>query len=241
MAEKLIETDRHNQSKIEASAKIATLSAKRVANLLESTQASKNMTPEQRAMLLESREIALKKADEIATENEMKLSDKEGELSQKSERLSQVESKNINLSQKANEDKQVKEAAARFTNDEAEVYNQDGHLVIRLKKMNFASGRADLPSSSLPVLAKVKEVIRELNSDHVRVEGHTDSIGSNSLNQKLSENRANTVARHFTVDKIIDENQVESVGYGFSKPLATNKTKEGREQNRRVDIFIKTN
>ncbi len=240
MAEKIIETDRYNLPKIKTASKMASLSAKRVANLLETAKASKNQTPEERAMLLESREMELREAEARAAEKEMKLKDRDSELSQKSTRLSLVEASNQDLEQKAKEEEQVLEAAAKFSKDEADVYSQDGHLVVRLKKVNFASGRADLPSQSLPLLAKVKEVIQELRSKHVRVEGHTDSTGSAETNQALSEKRAAIVAKHFVVDKIISEDQVEFVGHGFSKPLATNKTKEGREQNRRVDIFIKT-
>jgi OOP family OmpA-OmpF porin len=241
IAEKLIETDRHNTEKIAAASKIAALSANRVSKLIESTNLMKNQTPEERATLLVEKELELKRADEKTSNTELKLSERNMDLAQQSASMNVLAGKNEDLQQKQEADMQVQTAAEKFSEDEADVYRQDGHLVIRLKKMNFASGRSDLPADSLSVLAKVKEVIRDLDSDHVRIEGHTDSIGKSQLNQKLSENRAATVAKHFMVDNILEENQIDSVGFGFSKPLASNKTKEGREQNRRVDILIKTN
>ena len=69
------------------------------------------------------------------------------------------------------------------------------------------------------------------------VEGHTDSVGSNSLNQKLSEERANSV-RDFLINEGIDASRLEAVGYGEERPIATNNTRAGRTQNRRVEINL---
>ncbi len=114
---------------------------------------------------------------------------------------------------------------------------QGENLVIRLKKVNFASGQADLPQSSLAVLAKVSTVAKSLRASEIKVEGHTDSSGTQSQNQTISEQRAGAVASYFKSNGFNDID-VQSVGYGFAKPIATNKSKEGRAQNRRVDIVI---
>ncbi len=69
------------------------------------------------------------------------------------------------------------------------------------------------------------------------VEGHTDSVGSAKLNQTLSESRANSV-RDFLIDKGIGSDRLTAIGYGEDKPIATNKTRTGRTQNRRVEINL---
>ena len=69
------------------------------------------------------------------------------------------------------------------------------------------------------------------------VEGHTDSTGSPGKNQELSQERAQAVASYFQSNGM-ESGKVEAVGYGFKKPLTSNKTKAGRAQNRRVDIII---
>src|SRR5206468_7281710 len=85
---------------------------------------------------------------------------------------------------------------------------------------------------------KVDEVVREMKANpsvRALVEGFTDSIGSDAYNLKLSERRANAV-REYMVDQGIESSRVTTKGWGKAKPVASNKTKEGRAQNRRVEI-----
>jgi outer membrane protein OmpA-like peptidoglycan-associated protein len=69
------------------------------------------------------------------------------------------------------------------------------------------------------------------------VEGYTDSIGSDEVNQTLSEKRASTV-RDYLVQQGLDPASITSAGFGKSNPVASNDTNEGRQQNRRVEIII---
>lgn len=126
-------------------------------------------------------------------------------------------------------------ARAQFTVEEAEAYQQGPNLLIRMKQMNFASGRAELPQASLQLLAKISNVAKSMRAAGIKIEGHTDSIGSVEQNRVISQDRADAVASYFKSNGF---NQVTSQGYGFEKPLATNKSKAGRAQNRRVDIII---
>ncbi len=129
----------------------------------------------------------------------------------------------------------IENARTQFSSDEAEAYQVGQNLLIRLKKVNFASGRSELPSASLDLLAKVSAVAKSMNASEMKIEGHTDSVGSESQNKIISEQRASAVATYFKSNGF---NEVTSEGYGFQKPIATNKSKEGRAQNRRVDIII---
>jgi OmpA-OmpF porin, OOP family len=126
-------------------------------------------------------------------------------------------------------------ARTQFSPEEAEAYQQGGSLLIRLKQVNFASGRTEIPEPSFAVLDKVSSVAKSMNASAIKVEGHTDSVGNETLNKSLSEKRAGVVAAYF---KSSGFNDVKSEGYGFQKPIATNKSKEGRALNRRVDIII---
>lgn len=124
-----------------------------------------------------------------------------------------------------------------FQRDEAEVFQQGSDVVIRLKKMSFPSGAATLPQNSIALLNKVEDVIDDLNTKVVVVEGHTDSTGGEKLNQELSQKRAEIVAEYLKSQS--DDIEVQAVGYGFSRPIASNKSREGRTQNRRVDVILK--
>ncbi|HRO67801.1 MAG TPA: OmpA family protein [Pseudobdellovibrionaceae bacterium] len=133
--------------------------------------------------------------------------------------------------------KSLKEARAEFSPEEAEVFQEGDKLLIRLKAMNFSSGRAELPASSMNLLAKVKNVAEDLGPAQVLVEGHTDATGSAAINDKLSQERADSVARYLATSGI-EEDKIEAKGFGFEKPIASNKSSVGRAQNRRVDILI---
>ena len=76
-----------------------------------------------------------------------------------------------------------------------------------------------------------------MKATEIKVEGHTDSLGSAVQNKTISEQRAQAVASYFKSNGFKNI-EVQSTGFGFDKPIATNKSKEGRAQNRRVDIII---
>jgi outer membrane protein OmpA-like peptidoglycan-associated protein len=93
--------------------------------------------------------------------------------------------------------------------------------------------RADADRSLLEIL----EVVKAYSGRPVRVEGHTDSIASESYNQKLSERRARSVAG-WLISHSIAEGRLKVVGWGERRPVADNSTAEGRKQNRRVELII---
>jgi OmpA-OmpF porin, OOP family len=135
--------------------------------------------------------------------------------------------------------KDIDEARKSFSKADAEVFQQGKNLVIRLKTMNFKSGESALSEESLVILTKVSEVVNSLPTQNVVVEGHTDSTGAAALNEKLSSERAKIVATYLETSTQSNK-KIEAVGYGYKKPIASNKNKQGRAQNRRVDVVIST-
>lgn len=95
----------------------------------------------------------------------------------------------------------------------------------------------ELGSKAEPVLKKVFQVLGEYPENSVVIEGHTDSEGTDTYNQSLSENRANSV-KEWLVNAGIDSSRLRTIGYGESKAVASNETEEGRSKNRRVEIII---
>jgi outer membrane protein OmpA-like peptidoglycan-associated protein len=73
----------------------------------------------------------------------------------------------------------------------------------------------------------------------VVIEGHTDSTGSENLNRKLSQKRAESVRQYFIHNGVLPAGKMTSQGYGSSRPLASNATARGRAVNRRIDVVIK--
>lgn len=123
-----------------------------------------------------------------------------------------------------------------FSEDEAEVYQQGDKLLIRLKKINFPVGKAEVPAGSKDLLARINAIVEELDPSQIEVQGHTDSTGSMATNKKLSQERADKVAE-FLKDEGL-QTDIRTLGMGPNKPLADNQTEDGRATNRRVDIVI---
>ncbi|MGL5652948.1 MAG: OmpA family protein, partial [Vibrio sp.] len=101
----------------------------------------------------------------------------------------------------------------------------------------FASDSAELKPDVMPKLDKVVGYLNQYPQAKVEVVGHTDSTASEAYNQKLSERRAQSVAKALET-KGIEQSRITAKGEGELKPIATNKTAEGRQQNRRVELVI---
>lgn len=130
------------------------------------------------------------------------------------------------------------EAVKKFSPSEAEVYKQGSNLVIRLRSLEFPTSQAVIKGDNFAVLKKVDDVIESFDKSNVIVEGHTDSTGGKKINQKISNERAEAVKKYLEANVSDKVSEFESKGYGYDKPLATNKTSKGRAQNRRVDVII---
>jgi OOP family OmpA-OmpF porin len=113
-------------------------------------------------------------------------------------------------------------------------------LLLRLKGVEFLNAQSDFKNSSISLLEKVKEIIKNTKRATVVVEGHTDSVGTKSANTKLSIERAKSIENFLTSDKSINTEHISIRGLGDTKPIASNRTAEGRAQNRRVDVVIKS-
>lgn len=99
----------------------------------------------------------------------------------------------------------------------------------------FASGSSNIENTSFELLNKIGKVIEGSNTNFIII-GHTDSDGDDKANQKLSEERAQSVKQYLIKNFQIKDSQLSAVGKGESEPVADNKTAEGKKQNRRVEF-----
>jgi len=110
-------------------------------------------------------------------------------------------------------------------------------VVVNLPDVLFEFGSARLTSDARRTAGEIAEVLRSTPSRHISVEGNTDSVGSLSYNQMLSEDRARSVADQL-VDAGVPRRDISIIGFGETRPLASNKTEAGRQRNRRVEVVI---
>lgn len=106
-----------------------------------------------------------------------------------------------------------------------------------LDKIYFEFNRWRILPRSFPLLDNVVKILQEYPQIRIRIEGHTDRIGSHNYNMWLSRKRAASV-RQYLISKGIAKKRLLSRGYGFTKPIDTNKTQEGRDRNRRVEFVV---
>ena len=108
---------------------------------------------------------------------------------------------------------------------------------IVLRGVNFDFDKSNIRADARPVLDEAIRVLQTEGGIAVIAEGHTDAKGTDAYNQRLSERRAASV-RDYLVKGGISASRIRTVGYGESRPVATNATDEGRAQNRRVELKI---
>jgi outer membrane protein OmpA-like peptidoglycan-associated protein len=128
-------------------------------------------------------------------------------------------------------------AALRQQMDELQAQNTDRGMVMTLGDVLFSTGKADLKPGAIDRLAKLAAFLIQYPNRSVTIEGHTDSTGSDAINQALSQSRAESV-KAYLISQSIDAGRISAVGKGKESPIADNTTAAGRQQNRRVEIII---
>ena len=105
------------------------------------------------------------------------------------------------------------------------------------KTILFDTNKATFKEQTYPVLQAMVAILKQYPTSKFSLEGHTDSDGKDAANLTLSDNRAGAV-KAYLIESGIETGRLTSIGYGESKPLATNKTKAGKAQNRRVEVKL---
>ncbi len=118
------------------------------------------------------------------------------------------------------------------------VTRQGDDIILNMPgNVTFGFDSADLRSEFFEVLDSVALVVNEFDQTLVEVAGHTDSTGAADYNQRLSERRADTVARYLS-NRGVDQRRIATAGFGQDYPVADNRTEAGRQANRRVELTL---
>lgn len=110
-------------------------------------------------------------------------------------------------------------------------------MIILKEKVFFQFGKATIKKESYPLLNEIAQALKDHPTFRIRIEGHTDSVGSDKANKILSQKRADAV-RKYLIGRGIEPHRLESVGWGEERPIDDNSTEAGREVNRRVEFHI---
>jgi outer membrane protein OmpA-like peptidoglycan-associated protein len=127
-----------------------------------------------------------------------------------------------------------------LVNKDVEMKNIAVGSKIALRNVFYAVGKADLTSDSYSELKRLVDLLKVVPRLKIELSGHTDNTGSESINQKLSQERAESV-KAYLVGQGIAADRLVAKGYGSSRPIDVNNTKEGRQNNRRTEYEIIAN
>ena len=130
------------------------------------------------------------------------------------------------------------QAQERFTDGEAIVVRDADRLTLRLIGLTFQAGRTEIPRGARGLLVSLGEFLALYPQTRVALEGHTDATGSEEKNIELSRSRAAAVMQFLADQSGIETERMTSSGLGSAQPIATNNTRRGREQNRRIDVVL---
>jgi OmpA-OmpF porin, OOP family len=132
----------------------------------------------------------------------------------------------------------IAQVETAFTPNEARVFRQGDDLVISLTGITFQVGKSAIEPTSFALVTKVQEAIKLFPKASLIVEGHTDGDGSDSANLILSQDRADAVKQYLVSNMGLDAEKISSIGYGESRPVASNQNAEGKARNRRIDLVM---
>ncbi len=136
-----------------------------------------------------------------------------------------------------NNSSQAEQNTTKANETENEVISCETRVnsLLAREKIHFEYNKAVIKPESYDLLANVVEIINNCPDTIVIIEGYTDSDGSDKYNQNLSQQRADAV-KEYLINKGVAKERLKAIGYGEAKPVASNKTKEGRSKNRRIEF-----
>ena len=183
--------------------------------------------------------------DQEKSESELRVADMEEELRALDQRLGGATEERAGLIKRLAAQARVKEQFLRvekiFTSAEARVFREGNTIILRLVGLSFDSGASQIRPKNFTLLAKVEKAIDVFPRSELIIEGHTDAHGGDDFNQKLSQDRAESVHQYMINAMRIPTYRLIAMGYGETRPVASNETEWGRARNRRIDIVIKPN
>lgn len=184
-----------------------------------------------------------------ATKLDQDLAERDRQVEMLNARIAELETKLGGVEKEKSELARQMEAQAKiraqfaaveklFDREEATVLRKENDIIIRLVALTFPVGKAIIEPQNFSLLTRLQNAINMFPRCDITIEGHTDSHGSDEKNMLLSQERADAVSKYIQANMGLDASRINAVGYGESKPIANNETKEGREKNRRIEVIL---
>jgi peptidoglycan-associated lipoprotein len=173
-------------------------------------------------------------------ENQERTRANEGKIAEVDQKAGAADQKAVAAGQRADEAR----AAADAVNTRADAIEKAAkrmvyEVVLSEDKGNFKFGQATMPDEAKAEIDQLVEKLKsEPNGAYIEIEGHTDNVGNKAFNEQLGLERAEAVKRYLYEQHQVPLHKINVISYGEEKPIAPNKTRDGRAQNRRVVIRV---
>ncbi len=182
---------------------------------------------------------ASEKMESLFEQNKQVSAELEGKQARLTSLEHQHQTVSAELGLRQEQEEKLKNAKTLFSPSDGQVFfNATNDIVLRLSGLSFDIGKAYIKDTHVPLLEKVKQVVNMFPNSKLVVEGHTDATGNATTNMLLSEKRAYAIMQFLRQTMQLSVDRIKSMGYGSDKPVASNQSKDGRAQNRRIDIVI---
>ncbi|MCD6557202.1 MAG: OmpA family protein [Bacteroidales bacterium] len=133
----------------------------------------------------------------------------------------------------------IKDALKSFDNSELNVYLKNGKVYVAMEeKLLFKTGSSDIDERGKEAVIKLGKILEKNTDTEILIEGHTDNVGPDKYNWKLSTERALSVVNILTENTGIKANRITASGRGMHKPVASNADDTGKQKNRRIEIIL---
>ena len=224
------EAESARRERAEAEKLKAELAAAQEAQRRAEAEAARSRAMAEEELARRREEEARKRAEESRLrEEEAKKREEEARKGAEQSRLA--------AEQAAREKAELRAKLLQQFNAVLETRDTERGLVVNMGDVLFDTGRFTLRQLAREKLARLAGIVLNYPGLKLESEGHTDNVGGEAFNQKLSEQRANSV-REYLISQGIPGDKITSSGKGFSMPVADNKTAAGRQQNRRVELIV---
>ena len=193
--------------------------------------------PEQITIEIEQSLISM---NETLTDTQIALDKKNANIASLEKELKQLDDLLLTFKPAAGSSQSTPDAMTveqLFYRDEAVVLQTSNSIILRLVGLPFPSGSAKLPRNNTTLL-KLSSAFRLFPDSKITIEGHTDSDGSGDENRRLSQARADALLNFSVAELDVPRSRINAIGYGETRPIASNDSDSGRIQNRRIDIVI---
>lgn len=216
-----------------------------VADIVPDMQDGPDRLMAELAAYFEGQANELQALQQEKADNEVRLADMGEELRALDQRLGGATAERAALIQRLEAQARIKAQFAQvdkmFSRSEARVFREGDSIILRLVGLSFDSGASQIKPGNFDLLAKVEKAIDVFPRSELTIEGHTDSHGGDASNQKLSQERAESVHQYMINAMRIPTYRLIATGYGETRPVSSNETEAGRARNRRIDIVIRPN